>query len=176
MQLAILPIFSVPIFPFNVWIFLPSFLLIFHLLITLTTHSLHVYIETCKYSRKITLCGDIVFPYCKFGRGFYFRETSRMRSFAKIESSQNGEIKLSFTDIVKSCPSREFLAFQICYLRLFAKIKFSRKISGFTVSYKGLLFKERLSSPNFEKQCNWGKSLLVSVVSLWCVDMSHLNF
>ena len=28
----------------------------------------------------------------KFSRGFYFRETSRMRSFAKIKPSRNGEI------------------------------------------------------------------------------------
>ena len=48
-------------------------------------------------------------------------------SFVKIKSSQNGEITLLFTDIVKSCPSREFLASKICYLMLFAKIKFSRK-------------------------------------------------
>ena len=45
----------------------------------------------------------------------------------KIKSSRNGEITLSFTDIGKSCPSRKFLASQICLLTLFAKIKFSRK-------------------------------------------------
>ena len=50
------------------------------------------------------------------------RETSHMRSFVKTKSSKNGEITLSFTDIVKSCPSRDFLASQICYLTLFAKI------------------------------------------------------
>ena len=50
-----------------------------------------------------------------------------MRSFVKIKYSQNDEITLSITNIVKSCPSREFLASQICYLTLFAKIKFSRK-------------------------------------------------
>ena len=31
-----------------------------------------------------------------------------MRSFVKIKSSRNGEITLSFTDIGKSCPSRDF--------------------------------------------------------------------
>ena len=45
----------------------------------------------------------------KFSRGFYFRETSHMRSFVKIKSSQNGEITLSTTDIVKSCSRRDFL-------------------------------------------------------------------
>ena len=34
---------------------------------------------------------------------------------------------LSFTDIGKSCSSRDFLTSQICLLTLFAKIKFSRK-------------------------------------------------
>ena len=32
-----------------------------------------------------------------------------MRSFVKIKSSRNGEITLSFTGVVKSCHSREFL-------------------------------------------------------------------
>ena len=49
------------------------------------------------------------------------------RNFVKIKPTQNGEITLSFTDIVKPCPSREFLASQICHLMLFAKIKFPRK-------------------------------------------------
>ena len=50
-----------------------------------------------------------------------------MQSFVKIKSSRNGEITLSLTDIEKSCPSREYLALQICLLTLFAKIKFSQK-------------------------------------------------
>ena len=36
----------------------------------------------------------------------YIRETSHMRSFVKIKSSQNAEITLSFTDIGISCPCR----------------------------------------------------------------------
>ena len=36
----------------------------------------------------------------KYSRGFYFRETSHMRSFVKIKSSRNGEITLPFTDKV----------------------------------------------------------------------------
>ena len=48
-------------------------------------------------------------------------------SFVKMKSSQYGEITLSFTDIGKSCPSRQFLALQICLLTLFVKIKFSGK-------------------------------------------------
>ena len=50
-----------------------------------------------------------------------------MRSFVKIKSLRNSEITLSFTDIGKSCPSRDFLMSQICILTLFSKIKVSRK-------------------------------------------------
>ena len=45
-----------------------------------------------------------------------------MRSFVKIKSSRFLAITLSFIDIGKSCPSREFLTPQICILSLFAKI------------------------------------------------------
>ena len=55
-----------------------------------------------------------------------------MRSFVKIKSSQNGEITLSFTDIEKSCPSREYIASQIC-LRAIRENKILSKISGFSV-------------------------------------------
>ena len=64
-----------------------------------------------------------------FGR-FYFHETSHMRSFMKIEPLLNGKITMSFTDVGKSCPSREFLTSQLCLLMLFAKI------SEFTVWLK----------------------------------------
>ena len=50
-----------------------------------------------------------------------------MRSFAKIKSSRNAEITLSFTNIHKSWPYHEFLASQICLLTLFAKVKYLRK-------------------------------------------------
>ena len=45
----------------------------------------------------------------------------------RIKLSRNGEITLSFTDIGKSCLSREFLTSQICLLTLFTKTKFSGK-------------------------------------------------
>ena len=51
----------------------------------------------------------------------YLRETSCMRSFAKIKPSRNSENSLSFADVGKSCQSREFLVWQICLLTLFAK-------------------------------------------------------
>ena len=56
-----------------------------------------------------------------------FRETLLRRSFVKIKPSQNAKITLSFTDVDKSCPSHEFLTWQICLLTFFAEIKFSRK-------------------------------------------------
>ena len=68
--------------------------------------------------------------YCKFGNfhgGFIFREISHMRSFVKVKSLQNGETIRSFTDLGKSCPSREFSTSQICLSTLFAKIKSSQK-------------------------------------------------
>ena len=39
----------------------------------------------------------------EISRGFYFRETSHVRSFVKIKLSQNGDTTLPFTDIGKSC-------------------------------------------------------------------------
>ena len=54
-----------------------------------------------------------------------------MRSFAKIKPSQNGEITLRFTNVRKSCSSRESLTLQIFILALVAKIKFSRKFLNF---------------------------------------------
>ena len=63
-------------------------------------------------------------------------DTSHMGSCVKKQSSQNGEITLSFTDIGTPCPSREFLTPQICLLTLFAKKKILTKISGYTVCYE----------------------------------------
>ena len=51
----------------------------------------------------------------------------------KIKSSRNGEITPLFTDIEKTFPICEFLASQICLLRLVAQIKFSRKISDYSI-------------------------------------------
>ena len=61
-----------------------------------------------------------------------------MRSFVKIKPSRNGDITLSFTDIGKSCPSHDFLTWQICLLTLFVKIKFLQK-------FRNLQFKSCLS-------------------------------
>ena len=83
----------------------------------------------CKCEMKMN-CKKIASKYTVNSEIFvrvYFRETSHMRSFVKIKASRNGEITLSFTDICKSCLSREFLMSQICLLTLFTKIKFSRK-------------------------------------------------
>ena len=63
----------------------------------------------------------------EISRGFYFRETSHMRSFVKMKTSRNGEITLSATDMGKSYPSSEIFRSQVCLLMLIAKTKFSRK-------------------------------------------------
>ena len=53
-----------------------------------------------------------------------------MRSFVKIKSSGNAEITLSFTDICKSCPSRDFTNMSFNAIR---ENKILAKIYGFTV-------------------------------------------
>ena len=60
-----------------------------------------------------------------------FLQNFLMPSFQEIKSSRNGEVTLSFTDIGKSCPSHEYLMWQI--LTLFARNKILAKISGLTV-------------------------------------------
>ena len=57
-----------------------------------------------------------------------------LRSFEKFKSSRNYKITVSFFDIAKSCTSREFLTSLICLLKLFAKIKFSRKFPVLLIS------------------------------------------
>ena len=61
-----------------------------------------------------------------FTRFFYFRETSH------IKSSRNGEITLSFTDIGKPCPNRDFNIANMC-LNAVRENKILAKISLFTV-------------------------------------------
>ena len=76
--------------------------------------------------------------YCKFRNfreGFYFRETSHMRSFVKIGPSRNGEITMSFTDVGKSCPSREFYNVINMSFGAFRENKILAKFFEFTVFY-----------------------------------------
>ena len=49
-----------------------------------------------------------------------------MRSFMKLEPSRNSINTLSFTEVGKSCNSREFLVWQICHLTQFAKITLAK--------------------------------------------------
>ena len=56
-----------------------------------------------------------------------------MQSFVKIKSSQIGEITLSFTDIGKSRPSREFLKVANMCFNAIRENKILGKISEFTV-------------------------------------------
>ena len=65
-----------------------------------------------------------------------------MPSFVKIKSSRNVKITLSLTDIGKSCPSRDFLASQICLLTHIAKIKFSQKFPDLLE-----IWSDKVSSP-----------------------------
>ena len=72
----------------------------------------------------------------KFSRGFYFRETSHMRSFMKIKSSRNGKITLSTTDKGKSYPSHEIFRSQVCLLTLFTKIKFTQNFRIYSMCHE----------------------------------------
>ena len=80
--------------------------------------------------------------YCKFGNfreDFIFaklRIYAYMRSFVKTKSSGNAKITMSFSDICKSCPSREFLASKIFCFNVIHENEILAKISGFTVSYQ----------------------------------------
>ena len=75
-----------------------------------------------------------------------------MRYFVKRKPPPNDEITLSFTDIGKSCCSREILKSQICLLSLFAKIN---------------------SRGNFEFTVN---CILALVVAIFCGDMNCKSY
>ena len=74
------------------------------------------------------MCTHVRYPtvnYKIFARVLFSRNFAYVcEVFVKIRPSRNGEITLSFTYKDKSCIS---LTSQICLLRPFAKIKFSRK-------------------------------------------------
>ena len=63
--------------------------------------------------------------YCNFRNfvGFYFRMCEVLGKL----NLKNDKITLSFIDVGKLGPHREFLTWQICLLPLFLKIKFSQK-------------------------------------------------
>ena len=63
-------------------------------------------------------------------RGFYFRETSRRRSFAKIKHSRNGEITLPLFDVVNPVTN---LNVALLYFNANCKNKIIAKKSKFTV-------------------------------------------
>ena len=65
---------------------------------------------------------------------FIFVKLCRCEVSWKLNSRDIARSLLSYTAICKSCLVPEFWTSQICLLTLFAKIKFLRKISKFTVS------------------------------------------
>ena len=56
-----------------------------------------------------------------------------MRSFVKIKPSRFGDITLSFTDIGKSCPVRDFYVANVSF-NIIRENKILAKISEFTVN------------------------------------------
>ena len=71
----------------------------------------------------------------------FFARALFSRNFVKIKSSRNGEIILSFTDIGKSCHSRDF------FRKYVSKIKLSRKFPN--LQYQN---KEKKASYRHEKR------------------------
>ena len=63
-----------------------------------------------------------IFASVLFSRNFAYAKFRENKALLKWRNH-------SFTGVGKSCPSREFLTWQICLLMLFAKIKFSRKFA-----------------------------------------------
>ena len=70
----------------------------------------------------------------------------------EIKPLLNGEITLLLTDTGISYSSREFLALQICSLRLFMKIKFSLKFPNLQHARHFTLCLQVLSADNLSKQ------------------------
>ena len=135
-------------------------------------------IKLCRFESSLHAHASFV-PYagcCKFGnfrKGFVFAKSSRMRSFVKIIPSRYGEISLSLIDVAKSCPSREFLTWLICLLRLFAKIKFLRKFPNLQFWLIQYAITNLLSDINECLQDNGGCSPNATCNntsgSFWCV-------
>ena len=77
---------------------------------------------------------DLASDYCITVNSVIFVRGLSLRNFAYAKFRENKTLaqwrdpsSLPFTDMGKSCHSREFFTSQICLLTLFAKIKFSRK-------------------------------------------------
>ena len=67
------------------------------------------FVERPKEIHKLNKGGASVSPLeyykiWKFSQGFYFRETSQLRSFVKTKPSRNGKFTVWFTDVTKSYP------------------------------------------------------------------------
>ena len=91
---------------------------------------------------KKTTVNSEIFARVLFSRNFAYAK------FRENKTSRNAEITLSFADICKSCPSREFLASQMCLLTLFAKIKFSRKFPDLQYFWRMIEVGALCFSPN----------------------------
>ena len=76
-----------------------------------------------------------------------------MRSFTKIEPSRNGENSLSFTDIGKSRQSCKFFTWQICLLKLFAKINSRENSRIYSIEAICIRTELQINEPRREKTC-----------------------
>ena len=102
-----------------------------------------------------------------------------MRSFLKIKPSRKCKITQSLTDVPKLCPIHEFLTWQIYLLRLFVKIKFSRKLSEFTVSHKLFVCVDALHPSKIFRSCrddflsSWVEPVLSKRIK--CLAQGHTS-
>ena len=86
----------------------------------------------CVRSVKFAIRSTCTLKIWKFSHGFYFRETSRMRSIVKLKPSRNGEITMSFTvDVGKSCPKSRFFSVANMSFNAIRENKNLAKISEF---------------------------------------------
>ena len=98
-----------------------------------------------------------------------------MRSFVKLKPSQKGKITLSFTDILISCTSREFLTSQKCLLMQFAKIKFSGKFPNLQYIISTNLERSGSVVECLTRDRGAAGSSLTGVTALWSLSKTHLS-
>ena len=90
-----------------------------------------------------------IFARVLFSRTFAYAHKFREN---KIVAKSHNHSVVSYINIGKSCPSREFLASRICLLALFAKIEFSRKFRIYSSCHTTAVAQLEISSYIFFSQ------------------------
>ena len=90
-----------------------------------------------------------------------------MRSFVKIKPSRIGDITLSFTDMGKSCPVREFVYVVNVSFNAIREYKILAKISEFTVPAHGTARKRPRSCRHQEHLQKLSNLIIFVFDELW---------